>query len=236
MRSRRQCDTCGVVSVLEREMYSESEAARLLGVPQSTLHYWLEGGVRRGKTYRPVIRPEPRGSRTVTWAEFVEAGWLLQYRSRNVPMVELRAFIDQLRDQFGVPYPLADRRPLVSGRQLVYDAQSAVRLGAEFCLVSVANGQLLLTAPGQAFVERIEWDGDTAIRYRPDPHPDSPVRIEPDVRFGRPAIGGISTEAIWEQAEVGEDVERIAEVFGLDVADIRWALAYENAKNAKRAA
>ncbi|WP_173077924.1 DUF433 domain-containing protein [Phytohabitans rumicis] len=225
-----------MVSVLDREMYSEAEAARLLGVPQSTLHYWLEGGERRGRRYRPVIRPEPRRTRIVTWAEFVEAGWLLQYRNRNVPMVELRAFIDQLRDQFGVPYPLADRRPLVSGRQLVFDAQSAVQLGAEFCLVSVVNGQLLLTPPGQAFVERIEWDGDIAIRYRPDPNPDSPVRIEPDVRFGRPAIKGISTEAIWEQAEVGEETDQIAQVYGLDVADVRWALAYENAKSAKRAA
>ncbi|GAA4678404.1 hypothetical protein Prum_042760 [Phytohabitans rumicis] len=222
--------------MLDREMYSEAEAARLLGVPQSTLHYWLEGGERRGRRYRPVIRPEPRRTRIVTWAEFVEAGWLLQYRNRNVPMVELRAFIDQLRDQFGVPYPLADRRPLVSGRQLVFDAQSAVQLGAEFCLVSVVNGQLLLTPPGQAFVERIEWDGDIAIRYRPDPNPDSPVRIEPDVRFGRPAIKGISTEAIWEQAEVGEETDQIAQVYGLDVADVRWALAYENAKSAKRAA
>jgi len=32
------------ISVLEREMFSEAEAARLLELPQSTLHYWLEGG------------------------------------------------------------------------------------------------------------------------------------------------------------------------------------------------
>ena len=51
------------VSVLEREMFSEPEAARLLRVPQSTLNYWLEGGVRRDKTYKPVIRPEPLGGR-----------------------------------------------------------------------------------------------------------------------------------------------------------------------------
>ena len=44
-------------SVLDREMFSEAEAARLLRVPQSTLHYWLEGGVRRGKTYKPACHP-----------------------------------------------------------------------------------------------------------------------------------------------------------------------------------
>lgn len=213
-------------------MYSEAEAARLLGLPQSTLHYWLEGGTRRGTSYKPVIRAEARGHRVVTWAEFVEAGWLREYRNHNVSMPELRRFIDELRDRFGVPYPLADRRPLVSGRNLVYDAQSAAQLGAEYCLVSVLNEQLLLTPPGFTFAERLEWDGDLPVAYRPDPHPDSPVRIEPDMRFGKPAIKGISTEVIWEQADVGEEVDAIAEVYRLDVADVRWALSYENAQRA----
>jgi uncharacterized protein (DUF433 family) len=131
-----------------------------------------------------------------------------------------------------VPYPLADRRPLVSGRNLVYDAQTAAQLGAEFYLVSVVNDQMLLTAPGESFAQRVEWDGDTAIAYRPDPNPRSPVRIEPDVRFGKPAIKGISTEVIWEQDDAGEDVESIAEIYHLDVADVRWALSYENAQRA----
>jgi hypothetical protein len=55
------------LSVLEREMFSEAEAARLLQVPQSTLHYWLDGGEYQRKTYKPVIRLQPRG-RSVTWA------------------------------------------------------------------------------------------------------------------------------------------------------------------------
>ena len=94
------------LSVLEREMFSEAEAARLLRVPQSTLHYWLDGGEYRRKTYKPVIRLQPRGDRSVTWAEFVEAGLLREYRrTHRVPMAELRTFIDLLREELGVPYP-----------------------------------------------------------------------------------------------------------------------------------
>ena len=100
-----------VTTVLEREMYSEAEAARLLRVSQSTLNYWLEGGEQRGKVYQPIVCPEPRGGHpSVTWAEFVEADWLRMYRrTRAVPMAQLRAFIDRLREEYGVPYPLADR-------------------------------------------------------------------------------------------------------------------------------
>jgi uncharacterized protein (DUF433 family)/DNA-binding transcriptional MerR regulator len=222
-----------MVSVLDREMYSEAEAARLLRVPPSTLHYWLEGGDRRGKQYRPIIRVEPRGNRTVTWAEFIEAGWLRTYRrDHHVPMAELRAFVDELRDKFKVPYPLADRRPLVMGRQLVYEAQEATRLDPDYCLVAHANGQLLLTGVSEQFVQRVTWDGDAAVGWRPHSEPDSPVLISPDVRFGRPAVRGVSTEAIWEQSDDGEDVDAIAETYGLTAREVHWALAYENTQRA----
>src|SRR6187549_316390 len=70
-------------TVLDREMFSEAEAARLLRVPQSTLHWWLDGGIYRDREYRPVIRIEPTGARSVTWAEFVEAGLLREYRRKH---------------------------------------------------------------------------------------------------------------------------------------------------------
>lgn len=180
-------ETGDVVSVLEREIFSEAEAARLL------------------REYR---------------------------RTHRVPMVELRAFIDLLREQFGVPYPLADRRPYVAGKKLVLQAQAEASLDPEYCLVAVVGNQLLLTPPSAAFVERVTWDGDVAAGWRPDPNPQSPVRILPDVRFGRPSIKGISTEVLWEQDEAGLDVEEIAETYQLDVPDVRWALAYENSQRA----
>src|SRR6478752_2467559 len=178
-------------SVLEREMYTEAEAARLLRVPQSTLHYWLEGGQRRGKTHRPVIRIEPSGSRAVTWAEFVEAGLLHSYRNARVPMTELRTFIDLLRADLGVAYPLAHHRPFVSGRNLVMQAQDQAGLDPDFCLVAVASGQLILTGPSQLFVDRVTREGDIATAWRPHDDPNSPVRMTPDIRFGKPAIGDV---------------------------------------------
>jgi uncharacterized protein (DUF433 family) len=222
-----------VTTILEREVYSEAEAARLLRVPPSTLHYWLEGGIRRGKTYKPVIRVEPSGGRTVTWAEFVEAGLLREYRrTHKVPMTELRAFIDLLREHFGVPYPLAHRRPYIVGKELVLAAQEQAGLDPEFCLVAAVSGQLLLTPASEAFVRRVTWDDDIATGWRPDPNEESPVRIEPDVRFGRPSITGVSTGTIWEQDEDGAEVDEIADVYRLEVADVRWALAYENSQRA----
>ncbi len=224
-----------IVDVLQREMFSETEAARLLRIAPSTLHYWLEGGVRRGKRYKPVIRLEPRESRAVTWAEFIEAGLLREYRREHgVPMAELRAFIDALRAEMGVPYPLAHHRPFIAtGRQLVLEAQEEADLDAAYCLVAVVRNQLVLTSPSQSFVDRVTWDDEeVAAAWRPHDDPRSPIRMSPEQRFGRPAIKGISTETVWENAEAGEGVEETSEAFGLEQRDVRWALAYENALRA----
>ena len=235
-RPGRECQTTAVtnVSVLDREMYSEAEAARLLRVPQNTLNYWLEGGTRGSKTYPPIIRPEPKGGRApLTWAEFVEAGLLRSYRrDLGVRMAELRAFIDRLRNDLGVPYPLADRRPYVDGRELVFRAQEETGLDADLWLVTDVRGQYRLLPASDEFYRRVSWDGDVASGWRPDDNPDSPVRIRPDQRFGKPAIGGISTEVIWEHGDAGADEAEIAETFGLSLSDVRWALSYETARRA----
>ena len=39
--------------------------------------------------YTPVIRSEPAGDRSLTWAEFVEAGLLRQYR-RDLTLEDVR--------------------------------------------------------------------------------------------------------------------------------------------------
>ena len=175
--AHQACETAVVnLSVLNREMFSEAEAARLLELPQSTLHYWLEGGERRGRLYKPIVRVEPQGLRSVTWAEFIEAGLLRQYRrEQRVPMAELRAFIDVLRERTGIPYPLAHMKPFVADRQLVMEAQDIAGLEAEFCLVAEVRGQLILTPPSEEFVHRVTWDEQLPVAWRPHSDPRSPV-------------------------------------------------------------
>jgi uncharacterized protein (DUF433 family) len=148
-------------------------------------------------------------------------------------MPELRLFIETLREKLGVPYPLAHRRPFVGvGRQLVVEAQDEAGLDPDFFLVAVAREQLVLTAPSQTFVDRVTWEDDLAAAWRPHDEEQSPVRVNPLQRFGRPAVGGISTEVLWEHENAGESVEEIAEAFTLTARDVRWALAYENSLRA----
>ena len=219
------------LAVLERELYTEAAAARLLRVPPATLHYWLEGEGGRGGQHEPVIRTERKGrGAAVTWAEFIEAGLLREYRQKQVPMAKIRHFIRTLRADFGVPYPLADRRPWIDqgkGRGLVYEAQVGAGLDADFALVAMASDQFVLTPASQSFLDRVDWNGDSPAAYRPHDDPDSPVRCAPDTRFGKPAIRGISTTVLQEQHEAGLGEDEIALLFDLSEDDVFFALAYE---------
>jgi uncharacterized protein (DUF433 family) len=132
-----------------------------------------------------------------------------------------------------VPYPLADRRPYVgSGRRLLIDLQGHSKLDPEFCLVAVANGQAVLTAPGEEFFERVEWSGNEPTAWRPHDDPASPVRINPLMRFGKPAVGGICTEAIAGELEAGASAEEVAADFDLELEAVLWAHSYELAQHA----
>ena len=188
------------LTLLQREMYTEAGAARLLRLSPATLHYWLEGGERRGKKYKPVIREEATGSRNVTWADLARIA------------------------------TMEEGKPFAEGRQLLHDAQADAGLSSDWALVAPNGDQLSLLPPAQAFVDRVQWDHDVASAWRPDSDLDSLVIVDPDVRFGRPSVGGVSTETLAEQADAG--VEELAEMFDLTAQQVRWALSYELAEQA----
>jgi uncharacterized protein (DUF433 family) len=221
----------GELRVLDRRVLSAREAARQLRMPPTTLIHWLEGGERQGKWYEPVLRPEPIGSRDMTWGEMVEARYLRAYRQKNVSMQQLRPFINRLREEFAVPYPLAHFKPFIGdGRRLLLEVQESVNLPDSLSAVyEVKTGQLILDPRATGFLDRVEFaEGgqQEAERIYPAGR-ESPVVMDPRVASASPAVRGIRTEVLAELANSDVPVEAIAEDFGLPVDVVRAAVAYE---------
>jgi uncharacterized protein (DUF433 family) len=219
-----------MTDLLERQLYTVGEAARLLMISSTKLQRWLEGFTTAGRSYPPVIRPQRTGSDVVTWAEFVEAGFLREYRARRVLLQHLRPVIDQMRREFEVQYPLAHLKPLVdtSKRQLVLSMQQELELEDELkLLIRLPGGQLQWAAPMRAFLDKVQFDAEgIAKRMRPLGG-TSPVVIDPDVAFGIPQVKGIRTEAIAERYAEDGSLERAAHDWQLSVEDIEAALQWE---------
>jgi uncharacterized protein (DUF433 family) len=224
------------LTVLDRELYTTAEAARLLRVPPRTLKNWLEGNVMRGVQYPPVIRMTATGGDLVTWGEFVEAAFLTEYRrGRNVPLQHLRPVIDELRRRYGVPYPLAHFRPYEADRELVirlYDDSGRADDNAP--LIVPRKGQLVLGGALDVFVHKVEFADDVALRLRPE-GPDSRVTIDPEVAFGLPVVRGVRTEVIHELFDAGDSVEFIAESYELPTEAVEDAIRFETRREHRNA-
>lgn len=229
----------GSVALLDRRLMTAQEAARQLGIPATTLIRWLEGERRGGRWYRPVLREEPTGEADMSWGEVVEARYLRAYRAKNVPMQRLRPFIADMRQEFGVPYPLAHFKPFASGRRLMLEVQEHRHLPEALRAVyEVSTGQLILDPRAAGFLDRVDF-ADTgeqeALRIRPAGK-ESPVVIDPMISSGASTVRGTRTEILAEQASAGIPVDEIAEDFLMPVELVKAALSYEWAPDTAAAA
>jgi len=215
-------------------MYALSEAARLLELPPATLRRWLEGFTVRGVPYQAVIRLSDRNSSDVTWAEFIEAGYLREYRVKGtVSLQRLRRFIDLARESWGVPYPLAHFKPLVGERRdlliRLKQLQDEAQLDDDLQpvrLVDPETGQLAFSAGFKEFLNKVQFSDGVATSMHPLGS-SIPVVIHPDVAFGVPQVHGIRTETIAEAIATGEDHESVAATYGLSIPDVRAAIQWE---------
>ncbi len=216
------------VSVLHRQLYGTSQAAGLLHLPVATVRRWLDGYDRGLLHYEPVVREATTGNDVVTWGEFVELGFLREYRRHRVSLQKLRVVVQALKVELGVPYPLAHVQPYVSGRDLVMQVQEAEGLPQQLWLVVTRGGQLELTPAAQAFYEKVEFVAETAVRLSPDGR-GSAVIISPEHGFGMPTIRGrnVRTEVLSELFQAGESMDFIAHSHGLAVSEVEAALRFE---------
>jgi uncharacterized protein (DUF433 family) len=224
------------VVTLERPVYGMPEAAELLSLRPDRARAWLDGYERKGVRYEPVIRPQHTGEDIVTWGEFIELGYLREYRRANVPLQRLRPVIETLREQYGTLYPLAHARPYVDDRELVLTAQEQHNLPQSIAIV-VRTGQhkIVLADPAERFLRKVEFtppNGTEQIAriWRPA-GPASPVVIDPLFSFGRPTVGGVATERLWELNDAGEEIKDIAASYDLDINLVSAAVAYEDQRS-----
>lgn len=220
-------------TTLERPVTAYQEAARNLRIPPATLRAWLEGVDQPGRRYEPVLRPKATGDLTMTWGEMVEARYLRAYRERRVSLQRIRPFVTALREEFGVPHPLAHFRPYVdASRRLLVDLQNQLDLPAALWLVYEGRaGQYVLNQMIESdFLDQVEFDeGATGEALRIFPMgKDSPVVIDPRVGSGAATIHGVRTAELAERFEVfGETPAELAEEFELDPSEVKQGIVFE---------
>lgn len=215
------------MDLLDRPTYGIGQAASLLGLRTDLVRSWLDGYRRYGTEYPPVVRPSSSGSDIVSWGEFIELGYIREYRRARVSLQKLRPVVEKLRIEYQTLYPLALLKPLVYDRELVLGIQEELDLPQQLAFV-VRSGQTIAVADNaNRFFKKIEFDEyDVAGRIRPA-GTLSPVVIDPQVAFGEPHVAGVGTARLWELHDAGEKLGDLAEGYEIDENVVAAGIAYE---------
>ena len=221
-----------VVSLLERPVYTYPQVDRVLGLTAGTALRWLNGYKRKRTAYPPILRPEPKNTRWVTWGEFVETRLFAGYRDIDkIPVLRLRRVVEALRERFNQSYPLAFGAPYLQpyGRRMLWQVQEEFGLGEMFA-IEVDTDQMVLAPWVTGFVDSARFADDngavTAIR----PDPDFPaVFLDPFLRGGEPTLKERSVRVVTIAGLVrsGEDPVEVAEWYELTTDEVEQAVRYD---------
>lgn len=235
-RMRKMPTMTEPVDLLARPVYGMSQVDRILALPAGTARRWVDGYMRGGKSYAPVVRLEMTGEDHVTWGEFAETRLLAEFRGAGVPLARMRPAVVRLRELGGKDYPLAHAAPWLeaAGRELVLRVQEQVGLETQLLLVVIRNSQLVLSSRAERFRASVDFEDGVARRIRPVANLAS-VFLDPLRQFGEPVVRSVRTEVIAEQVRAGDHPSMIAELYELSEDEVLQAVRYELGRGSQTA-
>jgi uncharacterized protein (DUF433 family) len=179
---------------------------------------WIRAGL-----IAPGLTTAPGREVVINFADLISCQAITLLREAGLSLTEIR----RAEGYFGNLYRLA--RPFAY-RQFWYSSQDVMGRWENLLISGNRGGQIAWDflrqwlTPLPMHLEFSEATGG-ANCWRPA---DS-VSLRPNVQFGQPCLDGtrIPTSAIWSYANAGDSLAFIAESYGLDVAEVEQAVAWE---------
>jgi uncharacterized protein (DUF433 family) len=207
-------------------LYTVSEGAQYLGVPQSTLSSWSHGYTKRRTGHpdtsgKPILTTVQRigSSRgpVIPFIGLAEGVVLTAIRRAGVPLQRIRPALARLDDEVGLRHALASRRLYTDGAEVLYDfaahSDDAGESEALRELVVVRSGQHVFNEVVRAYLRRLEFGEDGYAQLIRLPGYDvAEVLVDPGRGFGQPifARGGARIEDALSMFQAGESLDTVA--------------------------
>ena len=206
---------------LDVGIYLQSEAARLTGLPPTTVRRWLQ--LERGDAHISAVARQP----LVSFHDLVSLRAVAALKRAGMAIGKIKEGADFMRGKLGLEYPLAAEDLKTDGVNLYFPE-------ARGLLVTVSAG-------GQVAAQELVASYLRDVRYKPlagnhrlavSWEPPG-VRIDPLIQRGAPCVDGSRVEIalLKRYIDAGDTPEYLAELYGLDVEDVRRAVSwYESPK------
>jgi len=221
----------------ELPRYTYRDAARATEVPASTIAAWVRGMAytrpsrarSRGGYVQPVIRrPDAKDAR-LSFNNLIEINVLRALREvHEVKLATVREAIEQAQKQHGIRRLLISEQLAASGGELFLDRYFTLEdlsHSAQFAMRDLLKQYLARVHMKEP---RVEF---SPIPRTPAYRDQELISVSPFIAFGRPRILrlGVSTSAIADRVNVGEEKSVIMEDYGLNEMEFAEAVLYEAA-------
>ncbi len=211
-------------------LYSQAEAARIIGEPTNTVRNWA-----RGYAYRTTTGPqtaeglitvaaEPVGRMSLPFVGLAEAYVIASLKKAGVPMQRIRPAVEAIRREMGTAEALLSERLKTDGVELLFDYvedDGADRSG----LAVVRNKQGVFRDVVADYLQTVSYSQGLVESFRPIRYGGS-VFVDPRVNAGRPSFvdGGARLVDIEGRIAAGEPLAEVADDYDVDPDAIRTVL------------
>jgi uncharacterized protein (DUF433 family) len=204
--------------------YRIREAARYAQLSSQTVAKWH---TRPGANRRSTLSTKEKGA-ALSYLQLIEVAVVSSFRKSGVKLKKIQAAREYLSKQLEAEFPFAAYRFKTDGKELWMDyAQFEAKSGDKTLLAASQGGQLAWSdIIGRLHEFDYENDRDLAIRWHVAGR-DQNVIIDPRIQFGAPSVEGVATWAFKGRWDAGEDLDDIADDFGLSNSDVLGALRFE---------
>lgn len=204
--------------------YRILEAARYAHLSPQTVAKWHG---KPGGNRKPTLSSKEKGA-SLSYLQLIEVAVVSSFRKAGVQLKKIGAAREYLSKQLEAEFPFASYRFKTDGKDLWMDyAQFEASAGDKTLLAASQSGQLAWSdIIGRLHEFDYENDGELAIRWHVAGR-DENVMIDPTIQFGAPSVEGVATWAFKGRWEAGEDIDDIAEDFGVSNSDVLAALRFE---------
>lgn len=201
-------------------LYTRAEAARFLGVKETTLFRWVKD--------TPFVTSveAPRGSASVPFIGLAEAYTLHAFRSRGVPLQRIRPALDRLSSEFGLDHALASQRLYTDGAEVLFEYRDDIGEDILGDLVVVRSSQPVFRDVIADYLQQVQFSQGYAQRLPLIGYKDADLYVDPDRGFGQPvfARGGARLADALDLFRAGEPLDLVAHEFGIPSQQLEAAL------------
>ncbi len=226
-------DFYGGADPRELPLYSVTEAAHHIDVPPSTLRSWVVGrrypvGDGWTKSDAIILLPDQDDSR-MSFNNLIEAFVVNALRKKHgASMLAIRKAASYAEEQLQIERMfLRDELKTNEGDLFWTEYSELINLSR--------GGMIAMKVMLESRLKRVERDiSHLPLRLYPlvPSRPEArTIVIDPTVSFGRPTVSnaGVSTAIVAQRIDAGEEIDALAEDYGLSEEEIRDAVVYEMA-------